>query len=158
MSAVRRLAFLCLLALAACGTSEDDVGDLAGTYMLDRDVLAKDFLEDDLRRLDSRERATLLADDRRTRITEARSAAAESDMRMDLTADGGFVVRYRFGAEEGSRGGTWSVKGRQITLRTTKTAEGPLSRPTVVVGQCVQGVLRFDANEDVPHPFTLRRR
>jgi len=137
---------LALLFLAACGSDDDGIGDLRGTYALDRAALAGQ-----------------IAGERGIPLAEARNLAASSEIRLDLLDDGAFVVRFRYGKEEGRRRGTWRHAGRNVTLRTTHTSTGPLTKPTELVGTYEsdpsgRDALRFPASDAGPHPFVLRRR
>ncbi len=137
---------LVLLGAAGCGGDDDDVGDLRGTYALDREALAGQ-----------------IAGERDLPLAQARRLAASSEIRLDLMDGGVFVVRYRYGKEEGRRRGTWRHAGRAVTLRTTHTSAGPLEQPSELVGRYVadasgRHALRFPASDAVPHPFVLRRR
>ncbi len=147
----------CLLA-AACGGGEDSSADVAGVYVLDGEQLARDFLRARLERMDGAERAGLTAQDRRALLVEARATAALSDVRLDLMADGSFVVRYRYDGDEGRRRGTWKRSGGALHLRTTHSASGALAQPTEVQARYADGAVSFLAGEEIPHPFTLRRR
>ena len=158
MSTRQPLALLCLLLCAACGGPGDASGDLAGTYLLDRDQLAQDLLKERMGHLDAGTREALDADRKREMLAEVKATAALSDVRLDLLADGTFAVRYRYGEEEGRRSGAWRREGSRVVLRTTQTTDGPLAEPSEVAGTSANGLLRFLADEDVPHPFTLRRR
>ncbi len=149
---------LLLLTVAACGGEEEGIGDITGEYALDREQFARQLLKE---RIDARTpaaRAALTPKARRALFEQVRAIAGASEIRLDLLAGGAFVVRYRFGKEEGRRRGTWTLRGTAVTLRTTHTPAGALTTPSELVGAYEAGALGFPASDAVPHPFVLRRR
>ena len=158
MRARRPLAALLLLLVAACGDGGEGPLDLAGTWLLDRDALAWSLVAERVASMPAETRKALDKQRRRALYAEARSTAGESDLRVDFLADGTFVVRYVFGGDKGARKGIWRGAGREVVLRTTHTAAGPLAEPSEVRGVLTEGVLTFPATAGVPHEFSLRRR
>ncbi|MDJ0522070.1 MAG: hypothetical protein QNJ90_08360 [Planctomycetota bacterium] len=155
----RPLALLFLLLVAACGAESDvPASELVGTWLLDRDRLARTLLAERVDALDAAARKALTAEGRRSLYTESRKVAGESDLRLDVMEDGTFVVRYRFGREQGARKGEWRREDGRLVMRTTETATGPLARPHEVRCTLADGLLVFPATDAVPHAFSLRRR
>lgn len=158
MNARRLLLLIVLLGASSCGDGAEPAVDLAGTWLLDREAFTRSLLTERLEALAPEARATLAAEKRSAWLAAARASARDADLRVDLLADGAFVVRYRFGSEQGARRGTWRQSGREVVLRTTHTASGKMAEPSEIAGRLEEGLLSFSQSETVPHAFTLRRR
>jgi hypothetical protein len=139
-----------------CGDDEGRLPSPVGVYALDRVAYARDLLESDARPVaGTKEGADPKAGTEAA--ARARREAARLDIRLALEADGSFVVRFRFGKEEGSYRGAWERRDDRITLVTTDAPSGPLGTATTTVARYRSGSLWFEADA-VPRPFVLRRQ
>lgn len=141
------LAALLLAVFAAgCGGEGVDGPSPVGLYALDREAYARALLQGEAP-----------GQDRAETVARARQQAAQLDIQLALEADGSFVVRYRFGREEGRYRGTWRHDGGRVTLVTTHAPGGPLGTARTTVARHRPDGLWFDEGA-VPRPFVLRRR
>ena len=151
------LAAVVLSALAAgCADDEEPLPSPVGVYELDRKAYVRSLLgpEPDEPPEDEAARKARRAA-RAEAHARAQGEAARLDVQLALEADGSFVVRYRFGKEEGRYRGTWMLREERITLVTTDAPSGPLGTATTTTVRYGPDVLHFEAS---PRPFVLRRR
>lgn len=140
---------------AGCGGSVDELPSPVGMYTFDREAYARALVQEAPSPRPQAPPAEVERHEAQA-VAQARREAGLLHMRLALESDGSFVVRFRFGKEEGSYRGTWHREGERVTLVTTATPRGPLGTTTTTVARYRPGGLWFEAGA-VPRPFVLRR-
>lgn len=146
-----------LVLLSGCGPEGGGPSVAAGGYVLDRAAYATAL---EHARMPPRAASDPKPDEdaleRRAAVVRAsREAARAVNLRLQLDAHGGFVVRYRFGKERGQRRGVWTQAGDQLTMRITHDAAGPVQRGAAVTATIAPAGLRL-SGWPVPHELLLR--
>jgi len=140
-----------------CGDRAPLPFQVAGVYVLDRRAFAEALFFERVAEGGGLAAHMPTESERQRFLQDARQTAQGVSLRLDLSENGTFVVRYHFGRERGRLRGAWTRHGGQLTLRTTQDAAGPIQRGAQVQARVDARGLHF-GGWPVPHDFTLLRQ
>jgi hypothetical protein len=89
---------------------------------------------------------------------QAKQMAEASKMTVSLKGDGTFTASGAMMGDEVSAGGTYEVKGDQITFTTTMEDGEEVEDGDVMTGTIKNGVIRFKPEEEMPFELVFRKK